>query len=81
MVVAPDLRDGRPPVEARWKNVSYCFKVVSIYNSAPPLLVACRPGGPAPLPSGYYEEVTFDNVYGVYGIGHSWGIWLGVTDW
>ena len=28
MVVAPDLRDGRPPEEAEQKNVSYSFAVM-----------------------------------------------------
>ncbi len=44
MVVAPDLRDGRPPEEAE--------REITTLISAFALLVACRPGGPAPLPSG-----------------------------
>ena len=59
MVVAPDLRDGRPPGEAE-RNYRKAMPIIlskrhilkkQVYK-APPLRVACRPGGPAPLPSG-----------------------------
>ncbi len=59
MVVAPDLRDGRPPEEARQtKNANILSNKIVDYSPAPALLVACRPGGPAPLPSGYSKVVN-----------------------
>ncbi len=40
-IVAPDLRDGRPPEKAEPK--------IAYVSTAFVLRVACRPGGPAPL--------------------------------
>ncbi len=55
MVVAPDLRDGRPPEKAEPEIITTISAFV--------LRVACRPGGPAPLPSGFTINVTTDNEF------------------
>ena len=66
--MAPDLRDGRPPEKAEPE--------ITAPGTAFVLRVACRPGGPAPLPSGFTINVTTDNEFfclmsfsfeGVYG--------------
>ena len=58
-IVAPDLRDGRPPEEAEHKNVSCYLPRIWHFKFGAPLRVACRPGGPAPLPSGNTKVTMF----------------------